>query len=114
MGKYAFENLANLGAPEIPKLKERIDVLIGETSYSKSNFDDLLLETSQKHNIEVCLVRPSNVYGPKMRNKSIHQMINSIRNNVFAFIGPEGASANYVHVRDVVQALYLSRRSQKN
>jgi nucleoside-diphosphate-sugar epimerase len=42
-----------------------------------------------------------------MRNQSVQQMLNAIRKNIFAFVGPEGASANYVHVQDVVQALDL-------
>ena len=48
----------------------------------------------------------SNVYGSGMSNQSIQEMLNAIRKNL-AFIGPAGASANYVHVQDVVQALYL-------
>ena len=74
---------------------------------SKTNFDEILQKAAQNHKIEVCLVRPSNVYGPGMRNQSLKQMLNAIQKNVFAFIGPEGASANYVHVHDVVQALDL-------
>jgi nucleoside-diphosphate-sugar epimerase len=34
-------------------------------------------------------------------------MLNTIRRGFFAFIGPKGGSANYVHVQDVVQALML-------
>jgi len=74
---------------------------------SKSDFDQILQNTAQNHEMEVCIVRPSNVYGPSMRNQSIQHMLRAIRKNFFAFIGPEGASANYVHVRDVVQALDL-------
>ncbi len=74
---------------------------------SKTDFDEILQKAARNFNIEVCLVRPSNVYGPDMRNQSIKQMLNAIQKNVFAFIGPEGASANYVHVHDVVQALDL-------
>jgi len=74
---------------------------------SKADFDEILKETGHECGIEVCIVRPSNVYGPGMRNQSIHQMLNAIRQSVFAFIGPAGASANYVHVEDVVQAIAL-------
>ena len=42
-----------------------------------------------------------------MRNQSIQQMLSAIQKGLFAFIGPKGASANYVHVNDVVQALQL-------
>jgi len=74
---------------------------------SKTDFDKILKQAAQNHGIEVCILRPSNVYGPCMRNQSIQQMLSAIRKNLFAFIGPEGASANYVHVQDVVQALDL-------
>ena len=74
---------------------------------SKSDFDKILKKMARYHGIEVCIVRPSNVYGPGMSNQSIQEMLNAIRKNLFAFIGPAGASANYVHVQDVIQALYL-------
>jgi len=74
---------------------------------SKAAFDRILKQASQDRGIEVCIVRPSNVYGPGMRNQSIEQMLSAMRKNFFAFVGPEGASANYVHVQDVVQALDL-------
>lgn len=74
---------------------------------SKTNFDKVLKQAAHAHGIEVCIVRPSNVYGEGMRNRSIGQMINAIRKGLFAFIGPPGASANYVHVDDVVHAIAL-------
>lgn len=74
---------------------------------SKTDFDRLLKEASHTHGIEVCIVRPSNVYGPGMRNHSILQMLRAIQRNFFTFIGPKGSSANYVHIEDVVQALNL-------
>jgi len=74
---------------------------------SKTHFDQILHNTAQNREMEVCIVRPSNVYGPSMRNQSIRQMLSAMRKNVFAYIGPDGASANYVHVQDVVQALDL-------
>ena len=79
----------------------------GPYEVSKTDFDKILKETKQEFGIEVCIVRPSNVYGPGMRNESIRQMLSAMRLGVFAFIGPKGASANYVHVEDVVQALDL-------
>lgn len=74
---------------------------------TKSDFDLALVAASKRSCLEVCIVRPSNVYGPSMRNQSLQQMLNAIHTGLFAFIGPMGASANYVHVKDVVRALYL-------
>lgn len=74
---------------------------------TKTDFDVTLIEASKRSGLEVCILRPSNVYGLGMRNQAIKQMLTAIRKNLFMFIGPEGASANYVHVQDVVQALAL-------
>jgi len=83
------------------------DCPVGLYEKAKSDFDLALIEASKSSHLEVCIVRPSNVYGPGMRNQSIEQMLNAIQKNLFAFVGPEGASANYVHVQDVVKALDL-------
>lgn len=74
---------------------------------TKRDFDLALIAASERSELEICILRPSNVYGLDMRNQSIRQMLNAMRKNLYAFIGPEGASANYVHVQDVVQALDL-------
>ena len=80
---------------------------------SKSNFDCRLKQASRDNEIEVCIVRPSNVYGAGMSNQSIQLMLSVIRKNLFVFIGLEGASANYIHVNDVVRALDLCVRHPK-
>lgn len=83
------------------------DCPVGPYEETKSEFDLALIEASKNSHLEVCIVRPSIVYGPGMRNLAIQQMLSAIKKGLFAYIGPEGASANYVHVRDVVQALHL-------
>jgi nucleoside-diphosphate-sugar epimerase len=89
------------------------DCPVGLYEKTKSDFDLALIEASRSSHLEVCIVRPSNVYGPGMRNQSIQQMLSALQKNLFAFIGPKGASANYVHVQDVVQALDLCVRNPK-
>ena len=42
-----------------------------------------------------------------MGNKSLYNLLNSILNNIFFFIGRKGSFLNYVHVDDVVNALVL-------
>ena len=61
---------------------------------TKSDFDKELIQISRLSNLEVCIVRPSNVYGCSMRNQSIQQMLSALK-GLFAFVGPKGASANY-------------------
>ena len=53
------------------------------------------------------ILRPSNVYGAGMTNQSLFSLIRMIQCGYFFFIGPPGASANYIHVDNVVAALAL-------
>lgn len=59
----------------------------------------------------VSILRPSIVFGDDMPNASLAQWVNAIRRGRFAFIGPHGAIANYVHVESVVDALLCAART---
>jgi len=74
---------------------------------TKSRFDNFLIRATSLSSLEYCILRPSNVYGPNMRNQTLFFLLKLLRLGFFPFIGPPGASANYVHVNDVVQALKL-------
>ncbi len=80
---------------------------IGPYEKTKTLFDKILRDTSKQSHLQICIVRPSNVYGIGMPNQSLFQLMRMIRRGWFAYIGPAGASANYVHVNDVVKALLL-------
>ena len=54
------------------------------------------------------MIRPSNVFGASMTNKSIFDLVKAIDKGYYFFIGAKGASANYVPVENVVEALYLA------
>ena len=43
-----------------------------------------------------------------MRNESLFQLIRTIGNGLYFFVGSKGASANYVPVENVVEAIYLA------
>jgi nucleoside-diphosphate-sugar epimerase/glycosyltransferase involved in cell wall biosynthesis len=86
---------------------------VGPYEKTKTQFDHLLRETSKNTNLQICIVRPSNVYGPGMVNQSLFQMMRMIRRGWFSYVGPTGASANYVHVNDVASALMLCATSPK-
>ena len=75
---------------------------------SKAEFDQRLRYLMRSGALEAVLLRPSIIYGEGMRNQSIRQMIKVIESGFFFFIGHAGASANYVHVDDVVKAIWLS------
>ena len=80
---------------------------IGCYEKTKTIFDNILRDMSRQSHLQVCIVRPSNVYGAGMVNQSLFQMMYMVRRGWFAYIGPAGASANYVHVNDVVNAVML-------
>jgi nucleoside-diphosphate-sugar epimerase len=100
VGAYGpiFEGCVDELTPERP---------VGPYEKTKTLFDQLLRDAAKQSQLQVCIVRPSNVYGPGMVNQSLFQMMGMIRRGWFAYMGPAGASANYVHVNDVVSALLL-------
>lgn len=81
---------------------------VGPYEKTKTLFDHHLKNSDMHNGLQICIVRPSNVYGAGMSNQSLFQMMKMIRKGWFFYIGPPGASANYVHVSDVVNAVVLS------
>lgn len=72
---------------------------------SKAAADALVLEAAERRGLSCVLLRPSNVYGADMPNQSLFQLVRMIDKGLFFFIGPRGATANYIHVENVVDAL---------
>ena len=80
---------------------------------TKARADDMVLEAAAAGHIDATLLRPSIVFGPRMPNQSLFQLINALDRGRFFFIGARGASANYVSVEGVIEALLLcSTRAQ--
>ena len=85
---------------------------LGEDETSKAEADRLVIEVGQSApNHSVAVLRPTIVFGAGMPNRSIAQMVAVIERGLFFFIGRRGASANYVHVSNVVDALRAVRES---
>lgn len=80
---------------------------LGTYEVSKVLSDELVIAASHGGAFEHAVLRPSNVYGAEMSNQSLFGLINMIRRGRFFFIGAPGASANYIHVDNVVEALML-------
>jgi len=74
---------------------------------TKSASDRLVSEAAQAGAFTCSILRPSIVFGRGMSNQSLCQLARMIKMGVFFFIGPPGASANYIHVDNVVDALLL-------
>jgi nucleoside-diphosphate-sugar epimerase len=78
----------------------------GAYSKSKAESDLLVEQTSSKGGFSCSILRPSIVFGSGMQNHSLLQMIAMIDKGLFFFVGKPGASANYVHIDNVLEALY--------
>lgn len=72
---------------------------------TKADSDRLVLAAAASQSFPLVILRPSIVFGPGMPNRSLHQLAGMIRRKLFFFIGPPGASANYVPVDNVIDAL---------
>jgi nucleoside-diphosphate-sugar epimerase len=86
----------------------------GTYETTKAESDALVMEARAAGRIATAVVlRPSIVFGPGMPNQSVVQLIQMVNRGLFFFIGRPGASANYVHVASVVDALILCARSDE-
>lgn len=79
---------------------------IGVYEQTKTKADEVVETAAAAGVMTFSMLRPSIVFGPEMSNLSLFQMINMINKGLFFFIGQPGASANYIHVDNVVEGLY--------
>jgi nucleoside-diphosphate-sugar epimerase len=79
----------------------------GVYELTKTESDALAQAAARGGAFEHVLLRPSNVYGAGMPNRSLCGMMAMIRRGAFFFIGEPGAMANYIHADNVVEALLL-------
>ncbi len=77
----------------------------GTYEVTKKRSDDLVHAAGASGAFEWVTLRPSIVFGEGMPNQSLFQLIRVIDSGRFFFIGRPGASANYIHVDNVVHAL---------
>ena len=78
---------------------------IGIYETTKTESDRIVINAAREEAFTYSILRPSNVFGPSMTNQSLFQMIEIINKGFFFFIGKPGASANYIHVDNVVEGL---------
>lgn len=80
---------------------------VGEYEATKAEADRLVLEASSRGAFTCSILRPSIVFGPGMPNQSLYQLISMVARGWFFYVGAPGATANYVFVDNVVDALVL-------
>lgn len=67
--------------------------------------DRLVTDVCGQAGMDYVLLRPSNIVGPGMKNRSFTPLVQALRQRRFFYIGPRDAVATYIHVKDVVQAM---------
>jgi nucleoside-diphosphate-sugar epimerase len=77
---------------------------------TKAESDQLVQQAAEHGAFSCTVLRPSIVFGPGMRNQSLRQMIGMIDRGLFFFIGLRGASANYIFLDNVIEALVRCAR----
>jgi len=78
---------------------------VGVYEKTKTESDQLLVKFSKENDLDYCVLRPSNVFGPTMTNQSLAALVNLIKKGWYFHIGKKEALVNYVSVDDVVTAL---------
>jgi nucleoside-diphosphate-sugar epimerase len=77
----------------------------GEYERTKVESDGLVERAAASGAFAAATLRPAIVFGPGMPNRSLAQLVAAVRRGVFAYIGRRPATANYVYVDDVAEAL---------
>lgn len=75
---------------------------------TKLESDLLVINAGESNFFNYTIIRPTNVYGPTMRNQSLLQLISMIVKGKFFFIGSKKSKVNYIHVNNVVDAIFKS------
>ncbi len=81
---------------------------IGLYEETKTKADAYIKETlSASDHCTYTILRPTNIFGPKMKSKAILKLAFMIKKSRFFYISDRIAISNYVHVEDVAQAVKL-------
>lgn len=78
---------------------------VGQYEITKTESDRIVADAADQGSFSCSILRPSNVFGAEMTNQSLFSMIAMIERGLFFYIGKLGASANYIHVDNVIEGL---------
>jgi len=78
---------------------------VGQYEITKTESDRIVIDGANHGGYSYSILRPSNVFGGAMTNRSLFGMIAMIDRGLFFYIGKPGASANYIHVDNVAEGL---------
>jgi nucleoside-diphosphate-sugar epimerase len=85
---------------------------VGTYERTKAESDTLVRAASRGGALDAVILRPSNIFGAGMPNQSLFALFDAVDRGLFFFVGPKGASANYIPVENVVDALLLCGTSR--
>ena len=85
---------------------------VGIYEETKTESDHLVTSAGSRGDLSFTVLRPSTVFGSGMANRSLFDLISAIYRRIFFFVGKQGASANYIHVDNVVEALMKCMKPQ--
>jgi nucleoside-diphosphate-sugar epimerase len=77
------------------------------TTLSKLSAEKSVINASHAGQFTYSILRPCKIYGREMKDNSLRVLANLVGRGLFFFVGEPGAQANYVHVGNVTEALYL-------
>ena len=80
------------------------------TTYSRTKVEAELLASSlaPEHGIELCIVRPTIVYGPSDTNGMLDKMVRMIRAGSYRVVGSGDNTLHHTHVDDIVEGVLLA------
>lgn len=106
-----LSSVGSYGAPVKPSTKRFIDETcalkpIGDYEITKSIADNNIIESSiLNNNFSFCILRPSQVIGKEMINRSLLTLINMVKKRLYFTIGSKKNIRSYVHIEDLVRAI---------
>lgn len=108
-----LSSIGAYGKPDIPSKKRFIDENynlnpIGEYEKTKSRADQLIKDFQKSNSyFTYSILRPSQIIGKNMTNKSISNLISSISKGYYFTIGSNKNIRSYVNIDDLVRAMIL-------
>ena len=78
---------------------------VGLYETTKAKADQLLQNLDYLPELDRVILRPTAIFGQDMKNSSLKNLVVAINRKFFFYIGKPGASANYIHVSNVIDAL---------
>jgi len=89
------------------------DICNPKTPYQKSKYESeqLIKGYIQRYNLPVIILRPTMIYGPRMKHGQILKIYKLMKRGFFPFVDGGNATIPAVHVKDVVDAIMAAAKN---